>query len=346
MPSTPSKTDQTHPSILSFLKSKLSWWSSNAQHSTTKQKMRPARIGLALSCGGAKSLAHLGVLQVLEENKIPIHAISGSSMGAYIGSLWATGHSSEQMLSLATEMQDPATMRKLADPVIPPIRGVFYGNKVKAQLARSIGDATFEGVDRKLLVIAANLDTYERIVFRSGPLLEAVHASCAMPGVIVPVEINGMRCTDGGVVDPVPVGALHKFTDVDHVIAVSTIPTLNEIDTHTAASVTAEEDFAEDSQSWWQSAITRLGNKINPGAPGNLIDNLRRSLRASQIRIAHDSCLRADLTIRPVSRGSQWHQYHEFENFIELGRQKAREALPEIQKLLTPKPTNDNETTE
>jgi NTE family protein len=250
------------------------------------------------------------------------------------------------MLQLAEEMQDPATMRKLADPVIPPVRGVFYGNKVKAQLAQSIGNATFEDVKRKLLVISANLDTYERIVFRTGSILDAVHASCAMPGIIVPVEIDGMRCTDGGVVDPVPVGALHKFTDVDHVIAVSTIPTLEEVDTHAAASRTAEEDREEESQSWWQNALTVLGSKINPSAPGNMIDNLRRSLRASQIRIAHDSCRRADLTIRPVSRGSEWHEYHEFEHFIELGRQKALEALPEIQKLLTPKPLNDDETTE
>lgn len=339
--------DAAKNSIVSFLKSKLPWMNqSQSEAPTAPVATRPARLGLALSCGGAKSLAHVGVIQVLEENNIPIHAISGSSMGAYIGSLWATGHNSSEMLELAAEMQDPATMRKLADPVIPPIRGVFYGNKVKAQLARSIGEATFEDIERKLLVISANLDTYERIVFRTGSILDAVHASCAMPGIIVPVELNGMRCTDGGVVDPVPVGALHKFTEVDHVIAVSTIPTLSEIDTHTTAARTAEEDRDEEDQSWWQSAISRLGNKINPGAPGNMIDNLRRSLRASQIRIAHDSCMRADLTIRPVSRGSEWHQYHEFEHFIELGRQKALEALPEIQKLLTPKPLNDDETTE
>ncbi|MFC5051038.1 patatin-like phospholipase family protein [Rubritalea spongiae] len=333
--------------IVSFLKNKLPWIvRENKKPAEPSIKTRPARLGLALSCGGAKSLAHVGVLQVLEENNIPIHAIAGSSMGAYIGSLWATGHNAEQMLKLAAEMQDPTTMRKLADPVIPPIRGVFYGNKVKAQLARSIGASTFEELNRKLLVISANLDTYERIVFRSGSILDAVHASCAMPGIIVPVEINGMRCTDGGVVDPVPVGALSKFTEVDHVIAVSTIPTLEEIDTHLSASTTAEDDRQEEVQSWWQKAITQLGNKINPGAPGNIIDNLRRSLRASQIRMAHDSCLRADITIRPISRGSEWHQYHQFEQFIELGRQKTHEVLPDIQKLLTPKPINDDETTE
>ena len=335
----------TKQHLASFLK-RLTPWIVKEKDAPIPQQTRPPKIGLALSSGGAKSLAHIGVMQVLEENNIPIHAVSGSSMGAYVGSLWATNHSAEQMLKLAAEMQDPNTMRKLADPVIPPIRGVFYGNKVKAQLGRSIGPATFEESKRQLLVIATNLDTYERVVFRKGSILDAVHASCAMPGIIVPVEIDGMRCTDGGVVDPVPVGALKKFTDVDYVIAVSTVPTLEDIDTHTKAEATVEEEIELESESWWQRALGILGTKLNPGAKGNIIDNLRRSLRASQIRMAHDSCLRADVSIHPTSLGSQWHEYHDFDNFIQLGRREALKALPEIQKLLKPIPINDNETTE
>ena len=345
MSASPTEKSSAKQQVVSFLK-RIAPWKSKELEPAKAVPTRVPKIGLALSCGGAKSLAHIGVMQVLEENNIPIHAISGSSMGAYIGSLWATNHSAAEMLTLATEMQDPATMRKLADPVIPPIKGIFYGNKVKAHLGKSIGETTFEESKRKLLVIAANLDTYERVVFRSGSILEAVHASCAMPGIIVPVEVNGMRCTDGGVADPVPVGALNKFTDVDHVIAVSTIPTLEDIDSHSSAAQTAKEDKEEEMQSWWQRALGILGSKLNPGATGNLIDNLRRSLRASQIRMAHDSCLRADLVIRPVTHGGEWHEYHEFENFIKLGREKAIEALPEIKKLLEPIPIKDNETTE
>lgn len=340
----PTESTSAKQHIVSFLK-RITPWIATEKSAPIPQKTRPPRIGLALSSGGAKSLAHLGVMQVLEENNIPIHAVSGSSMGAYVGSLWATNHSAEKMLALAAEMHNPKTMRKLADPVIPPIRGVFYGNKVKAQLARSIGTATFEESERQLLVIATNLDTYERVIFRKGSILDAVHASCAMPGIIVPVEIDGMRCTDGGVVDPVPVGALKKFTDIDYVIAVSTVPTLEDIDTHTTAEATVKEEIEVELDSWWQRALGILGSKINPGAKGNIIDNLRRSLRASQIRMAHDSCLRADVVIHPVSLGSQWHEYHDFENFIELGRLEALKALPEIQKLLDPIIINENETT-
>lgn len=341
MSALPQRNTSAPPRWLPALMQRMLSW----KKTPVAQATRPPRIGLALSCGGAKSLAHIGVLEVLEKNNIPIHAIAGSSMGAYVGALWATGHSFEQMLTLAEQMQDPRSMRKLADPVIPPVKGVFYGNKVKQQLHRSIGDASFEELDRQLIVIAANLDTYERVVFRKGKVLDAVHASCAMPGIIVPVEIDGMRCTDGGVVDPVPVGALHKFADIDYVIAISTVPTLEDIDNHSTALLTAEDDV-EEVEPWWRSTLAKLSTKFNPAAPGNLIDTLRRSLRASQIRMAHDSCLRADISIHPVSLGGQWHEYDRFEHYINLGRDKTTEALPDIKKLLSPIPLKDDKAPE
>lgn len=345
MPVKATITPQGFRLVTTFLRRIIPWRDSANDRPNHQPDMRPPRIGLALSCGGAKSLAHIGVLEVLEQNNIPIHAISGSSFGAYIGALWATGHSVEHMKVLAEQMQDPKTLRSLADLVIPPTKGLFYGNKVKEHLGRSIGNTTFEELTRKLLVISANLDTYERIVFREGCILDAVHASCAMPGFVVPVEINGMRCTDGGVVDPVPVGALHKFTDIDHIIAVSTLPSLRDIDTHERAEITAHEDQGE-VQPWWKNPLTTIGSKFNLAARGNVIDNLRRALRASQIRMAHDSCLRADVAIRPVSQGASWHEYDRFEHFIELGREHATAALPAIKKLLEPIPINHDQTTQ
>ena len=80
------------------------------------------KLGLALSSGGARGLAHVGVLQVLEENGIEIHAIAGSSMGAYIGALWAVGFSGKALEDLAAEMQDRRQLWKLADPMFPPMR--------------------------------------------------------------------------------------------------------------------------------------------------------------------------------------------------------------------------------
>ena len=298
-----------------------------------RRNPQPQRLGLALGCGGAKSLAHIGVLKALEEHQIPIHAVAGCSMGAYIGALWATGHSIDEMLALAAEMVDEDSLKRMADPIIPPIKGVFYGNKVKEHLRKSIGDVQFEDLDRPLYVVAANLNNYERVVFRTGSVLDAVHASCAMPGIIMPVEIDGKRCVDGGVADPVPVGTLRKFGNVNHIIAVSTTPSLEEIDTDEEATATAErEDHVN--TSWWQTQKSYWNQKLNPAAPGNMLDNLSRSLTISQIRLADHSCRQADIAIKPISRGSEWHEYSKFEQFIEHGEKTTLEQIEDIKALL------------
>src|SRR6218665_210863 len=122
------------------------------------------KLGLALSSGGARGLAHVGVLQVLEENGIEIHAIAGSSMGAYIGALWAAGFSGKKLGELAAEMQDKRTLWKLADPIVPPVKGLFRGAKGKAHLERSLGELKFEDLERELFVVTLDIDTRERVV--------------------------------------------------------------------------------------------------------------------------------------------------------------------------------------
>jgi NTE family protein len=296
------------------------------------------KLGLALSSGGARGLAHVGVLQVLEENGIEIHAISGSSMGSYVGALWAAGFSGTDLVKLAAEMHDRRQLWKLADPIFPPMRGLFHGIKAKAYLERSLGDLRFEDLERKLLVITADLDTKERVVLRSGKISDAVHASCAMPGIIAPVMLNGRRCVDGGVVDPIPVGALRKFAEVDKVIAVSVIPSFEEVDAGMYHG--DEEDPPLSLPSRFFSSINR---NINFLAKGNIVDTFRQSIRCAQVRIAHDSLKRADIALRPEHFSAPWNDYSNFERFIEAGRKVALENLDDIRTLLE---TQSNEKTD
>ena len=288
------------------------------------------KLGLALSSGGARGLAHVGVLQVLEENGIEIHAIAGSSMGAYIGALWAAGFSGKDLEELAAEMHDRRQLWRLADPMIPPMKGLFRGQKARAHLERSLGDLKFEDLERRVLVVAADIDSKERIVFRRGRIAEAVHASCAMPGIIAPVQINGHRCVDGGVIDPVPVGALHKFTDVDRVIAVSVIPTFADVD---EGRCRMEEDIPP---RWHRRLGAAINGNVNLLARGNMIDTFRQSIRAAQIRLAHESCKKADLCLRPEHFFAPWHDYSGFRRFIDAGRKVATDQLDEIRALLAP----------
>ncbi len=292
------------------------------------------KLGLALSSGGASGLAHVGVLQVLEENGIEVHAIAGSSMGAYVGSLWAAGFSGRDLERLAAEMQDKRTLWKLADPIIPPVKGLFRGQKVRAHLERSLGSMNFEDLERQLLVVTVDIDTKQRLVLRSGCIADAVHASCAMPGIVAPVMIGCHRCVDGGVIDPVPVGALRKFSDVDRVIAVSVIPTFQDVEEGRCR----DEDDEGIRPDWWNRLCGVLNDRLNLLAPGNMIDTFRQSIRAAQIRMASESNKRADLCLRPQLIQAPWHDYAGFRRYIDAGRAVALENLDAIRELVRPVP--------
>ncbi|BDS05644.1 esterase [Oceaniferula spumae] len=309
-------------------------WQKLFSPSTSEPDQLPApKIGLALSSGGAKSLAHVGVIQVLEENNIPIHAVSGSSMGAYVGALWASGCNGEKLFELAAEMQDRKVLKQLADPAPPFTKGFLKGFKARDHLGLSIGDVSFSELKKKLIVIAADLDSYERIVFREGSVLEAVHASCAMPGVVVPVMVDGKRCTDGGVVEPVPVSSMRKFCDVDLIIAVSTLPDFTQLNCKRESEDEAVQQ--EISSGLWGRMTKTITNSISLTAEGNTIDTLRRSIRIGQIRIAHDACKHADVVMRAhTHQESRWHDYHNFEHFVEVGRKAAEAQLPLIRELI------------
>jgi NTE family protein len=301
-----------------------------------KDVSRP-KLGLALSSGGARGLAHVGVLQVLEENGIEVHAIAGASMGAYVGALWAAGFSGHRLGELAAEMQDRRTLWKLADPIMPPVKGLFRGAKAKAHLERSLGDMKFEDLERELFIVTLDIESRERVVLNTGKLSDAVHASCAMPGVIAPVLLNGRYCVDGGVVDPVPVGVLKKYAHVDKVIAVSVIPTFADVESG------ACKRKVETPGSAFRRALHGINQHINVMAPGNAMDTFKQSIRAAQIRIAHESVKGADLCLRPQHFFAPWHDYSNFGRFIEAGRKVAEEHLPEIRALIGERQTHETQ---
>ena len=130
-------------------------------------------VALALGSGAARGLAHIGVLRVLQKAGLRVRGIAGCSMGAYIGALWACGYSGPDLEELASEMQDRRMLWKLADPLFPPVKGLFRGEKAKHHLMKSIGNRRFEGLARRLLVVTFDLDTKERLVLREGRIADA-----------------------------------------------------------------------------------------------------------------------------------------------------------------------------
>ncbi|MBM3199663.1 patatin-like phospholipase family protein [Candidatus Woesearchaeota archaeon] len=167
-------------------------------------KKRP-KIGLAIGGGAAYGLSAIGVLRVLEEYKIPIDIISGTSIGAVIGALYASG-----MRSFSLEDEVLSTQwRELLDFILPE-KGLVSGKKVEEHIRELINNKTFEELDIPLLITAVDIVEGKEVVFYKGDVATAVRASISIPGVFTPVEMDDLILVDGGVLDPIPTGILKK----------------------------------------------------------------------------------------------------------------------------------------
>jgi NTE family protein len=181
--------------------------------------MSKPMIGLALSGGGARGLAHIGVLSVLERRHIPIDCLSGASMGGLIAAAYAAGMSPPMLETLALRMARVRRLIRLVD-LRPPHRGLLAGTKLRAFLGQFIPpEMTFADLRLPLALGAVDLRNGEEVALTDGPVLEAVLATSAFPGVLPPVEWRGRCLVDGGVLDNLPVD-LARGLGAERVIAV------------------------------------------------------------------------------------------------------------------------------
>ncbi len=192
------------------------------------------KIGLALGAGGANGLAHIAILEAFEELGITPHRMAGSSIGAVMGALYASGKSAKDIKKLVEDVvvQESDTWRELlfdgqlfswfrfAEPELGE-GGLINTDEFIAYLRDAIEGSRFEDLQIPLLVVTADLWSREQIVFDAGDLLPVVQASIAVPGLFKPVQINGRVLVDGGIVNPVPYDLL--FEDCDVVVAVNVI---------------------------------------------------------------------------------------------------------------------------
>jgi NTE family protein len=178
-------------------------------------------IGLALGSGAARGLCHIGVLKVLEREKIRINCLAGTSIGAFIGALYAAGMSPEQMEEVATGL-DWKRLARLIDPVVPTA-GLIDGAQVAEFMAKLLPARTFEELRMPLAVTATDVETGEALIIRRGNLVDALRAAIAFPGIFTPVRFGDRFLIDGGLCNPVPVDAV-KQLGAKNIIAVCAIP--------------------------------------------------------------------------------------------------------------------------
>ena len=250
--------------------------------------MESPKIGVALGSGGARGFAHLGVIKTLTENNIPIDFLAGSSMGALVGALYASG------IELATLYKMALTFKRkyYLDFTVPKM-GFITGNRVKSLVRTFTQNRTIEQLSIPFAIVATDLKTGEKVVFKKGPIAEAVRASISIPGIFAPEVIDGRLLVDGGVVDRIPVSVVKEMGS-DIVIGVDV----------SKAKVNAEIS--------------------------SIFDVIMQSLDILQDELVAHRTIASDIMIRPNLDTFSSRAFTNIQEMILIGEQAAHEQLPSI----------------
>lgn len=295
------------------------------------------RVGLALGGGAAFGLAHIGIIKVLERENIPIDAIAGTSMGALIGALWASGLSAPMMEEIFLEYDNnrKKTYGLLLDLYLHKM-SIAKGNKIRRFLARHIGDKTFQDVRIPLRVVACNITKRKEVVYSSGRLIDAIMPSIAIPGVFAPAVEDGDLIIDGGIIEPVPVGTLVR-QGITKIIAVNVLPSPEAAQRSYAFSRKRKEAERESANAGGFVSRTRyrLFDRVSRMFSPNILDIIVNSIQAMEYAIAESDCQKSDILLSPIAEGVDWFDFFRVGTLIKNGEEEAGRMLPAIKSVLS-----------
>jgi NTE family protein len=250
-------------------------------------------IGVALGGGFARGMAHIGVLKVLEEEQIPIRIVTGTSVGALIGAAYCSGLSIEELEKLARSVRFTTFARWTVSRY-----GFASNDRMIAFLARTLKVKTFEELRIPLGVTATDFNSGEGIVFHSGSIVDPVRASCAYPGMFLPVNIRGRWLVDGMLSHPVPTQPLREMG--------------------------AERVLGVHLKGQWSKN----------GAPRHLFDVIGQSFAIAQDRMGEVWRSAADIVVEPEVGGFAYDDFKRAGELINSGEVAMRAAMPEVRKWL------------
>jgi NTE family protein len=266
---------------------------------------RDPKIGLALGGGGARGLAHIGVLKVLEEEGVPINIIAGTSVGALIGSLYAAGVSTTEMEEMTQEIgwssltnYSRFSMFRLVLTEQP-----LSSKNMEIYLEKHLKGKRFDELKIPFACVATDLQTGERVVFREGPVALAARASATIPGLFEPVVFRHRYLVDGGLVSNIP-------TD---------LVTLMGADSIIAVDVTSD---------------------LSHFQPKNIVSTLNQAISIQSEAKSHDELTRAHFVIRPQLGEITAMDLGRSAECIDAGSLASRHAIPGIKRLLVDKNLN------
>ncbi len=285
-----------------------------------------SRVGLVLGGGAAFGLAHIGVLRVLEREGIPIDIVAGSSMGALIAALWVTGRDADAIEEAAREFDDQRALLKLFDPILP-VSGFIGGRLIRRWLLRYLGEMSFCNTRIPLKVVAYDLFHRRDLIIESGPLVEAVRRSVAIPGVIKPVIDAEQVIIDGGVVNPLPTDVLSS-AGVGAMIAVNVLPSPEDVMRgHGLRSAAGETPKP---RGLFSGALHgRFSRVRTPTIPDIIVS----SMQATEYVLASQNARRADVVVHPDVAGIEWYELYRLTELVRRGEEAASRVLPALRSL-------------
>ncbi|MCF7886183.1 MAG: patatin-like phospholipase family protein [Candidatus Marinimicrobia bacterium] len=283
------------------------------------------KIGLALGGGGARGMAHLGIIKVLQKNNIPIDFIAGTSMGAIIGAMYAQNPDIEAIIKMFDEYfedkdyadlgleravpgnkKDPTIFHQFVEAVGKRVvlnfaisrQALLQKNTLDNAIQRFVKAGQIENTEIPFYAVCSDLNSGEPVVYNRGDIQKAVKISASIPVYFPPVAENGKLLTDGGVTSPVPVNEMEQ-TDADIIIAAS------------------------------------MGrSKYDPLNKPKLLNIITRMQQIKGSYLAHSQMEKADIMIEPEFREAHWSEFLRYKEFIEIGEKEARKKIDHISELI------------
>lgn len=266
----------------------------------------PVNLGIALSGGGARGLAHIGVLKVFEREGIPVQLLTGASMGGIIAAAYATGHTAGEIEDIAAYMSKMRHLIRLLD-IDRSRHGLLDQKHVRSFFSDIFGEnSTFADLRIPLALTCVDLYRGKEVVLREGRLVDAVLATCAVPGLFPPVSIGDCELVDGGVLNNLPAD-IARTMGARHVVAVDVAPDLLQ-----------DRDTCVD----WPRFFPRFGRDLF----------LAETIMTSTITRARLEAACPDVLIRPALTPniSIFWGFHLAADAIRAGEEAAEKALPAL----------------
>jgi predicted acylesterase/phospholipase RssA/CRP-like cAMP-binding protein len=282
------------------------------------RRMSRAALGIALGGGGARGFAHIGILDVLSAEGIPIDVLGGTSMGAIISSLSAAGM---EVTELTRTVRREWVQRNPLNDYTFPRSALIRGRRAEKVLRRVLGEVQIEDLPRPWFAVSADLVTAEEVVLCRGPMWQAVRASGSIPVLLLPVKVDGRFLVDGAIINNVPGDLLGRF----------------------GADISVAVDVTIRKEMYFQNLLDRdrgygLFKKLLRKAGlfsewmeyPSIIRTLRRIIDIEGMEILKTKSATFDMCIRPQVEGFDQLDFSKLDQLIDVGRAAATEALPAL----------------